>query len=136
MIYIPSGTVHAIGAGIKLIEVQQSSDVTYRLYDWGRKRELHIQKSLEVINYEGDKGYGKMENFEILETPYFKVEKIIVNTSMRGKTNNKFCSFTIIRGNGYVITCDKRIELIPEDTIYIEENTSYEIIGDLELIKA
>ena len=136
MIYIPSGTVHAIGAGIKLIEVQQSSDVTYRLYDWGRKRELHIQKSLEVINYEGDNGYGKMENFEILETPYFKVEKIIVNTSMRGKTNNKFCSFTIIRGNGYVITCDKRIELNPEDTIYIEEKTSYEIIGDLELIKA
>ncbi len=40
--YIPAGTVHAIGAGISLIEVQQNSDVTYRLYDYGRARELHL----------------------------------------------------------------------------------------------
>ena len=50
MIYIPSGTVHAIEGGIKLIEVQQSSDITYRIYDWGRNREMHIEKSLKVID--------------------------------------------------------------------------------------
>ena len=50
MIYIPSGTVHAIEGGLKLIEVQQSSDVTYRIYDWGRGREIHIEKSLHVID--------------------------------------------------------------------------------------
>ena len=44
MIYIPSGTVHAIGAGIKLIEVQQSSDVTYRLYDLGKKERATYTK--------------------------------------------------------------------------------------------
>ena len=48
-IYIPAGTVHAIGAGLRLLEVQQSCDLTYRLYDWGRGREVHIEKGLSVI---------------------------------------------------------------------------------------
>ncbi|MEY4161218.1 MAG: hypothetical protein RLZZ136_1839 [Pseudomonadota bacterium] len=46
--YIPAGTVHAIGAGISLIEVQQNSDVTYRLYDYGRPRPLHLDEGLAV----------------------------------------------------------------------------------------
>ncbi|NLC93120.1 MAG: mannose-6-phosphate isomerase [Treponema sp.] len=48
-VFIPSGTVHAIGKGIRLMEVQQSCDLTYRLYDWGRDREVHIEKGLAVI---------------------------------------------------------------------------------------
>lgn len=46
--YIPAGTVHAIGAGISLVEVQQNSDITYRLYDYGRPRELHLDQGLAV----------------------------------------------------------------------------------------
>jgi mannose-6-phosphate isomerase len=46
--YIPAGTVHAIGAGVSLIEVQQTSDITYRLYDYGRPRELHLDEALSV----------------------------------------------------------------------------------------
>lgn len=46
--YIPANTVHAIGAGVSLIEVQQNSDITYRLYDYGRPRELHLDAGLEV----------------------------------------------------------------------------------------
>lgn len=46
--YIPAGTVHAIGAGISLIEVQQNSDITYRLYDYGRPRELHLDEGMAV----------------------------------------------------------------------------------------
>lgn len=46
--YIPAGTVHAIGAGVSLIEVQQNSDITYRLYDYGRPRELHLDQGLAV----------------------------------------------------------------------------------------
>lgn len=46
--YIPAGTVHAIGAGIGLIEVQQNSDITYRLYDYGRPRELHLDQGAAV----------------------------------------------------------------------------------------
>lgn len=46
--YIPAGTVHAIGAGISLIEIQQNSDITYRLYDYGRPRKLHLDQSVAV----------------------------------------------------------------------------------------
>ena len=46
--YIPAGTVHAIGPGLTLIEVQQNSDVTYRLYDYGRPRELHLDAGIKV----------------------------------------------------------------------------------------
>jgi mannose-6-phosphate isomerase len=50
--YIPAGTVHAIGAGISLIEVQQNSDITYRLYDYGRPRELHLDAGVAVARGE------------------------------------------------------------------------------------
>lgn len=46
--YIPAGTVHAIGAGLSLIEIQQNSDITYRLYDYGRPRELHLDEGIAV----------------------------------------------------------------------------------------
>jgi len=55
--YLPAGTVHAIGAGIQLFETQQASDLTYRLFDWnrlgadGKPRELHVAKSLDVLDY-------------------------------------------------------------------------------------
>lgn len=48
--YIPAGTVHTIGAGVSLIEVQQACDVTYRLYDFGRPRELHLNQALTVAS--------------------------------------------------------------------------------------
>lgn len=50
--YIPAGTVHAIGAGITLVEVQQNNDVTYRLYDYGRPRELHLDDGIAVSKAE------------------------------------------------------------------------------------
>lgn len=50
--YIPANTVHAIGAGVSLIEVQQNSDITYRLYDYGRPRELHLDEALSVARGE------------------------------------------------------------------------------------
>jgi len=56
-IFVNAGTVHAIGAGVLLAEIQQNSDITYRLYDWnrrdsqGRARELHLEKALEVLHY-------------------------------------------------------------------------------------
>ena len=47
-VMVPAGTIHAIGAGISLIEIQQNSDVTYRLYDYGRPRELHLEDAVDV----------------------------------------------------------------------------------------
>lgn len=46
--YIPAGTVHAIGGGVSLIEIQQNTDITFRLYDYGRPRELHLEEAMEV----------------------------------------------------------------------------------------
>ena len=49
MLFVDAGTVHAIGPGVVLLETQQTSDVTYRLYDYGRPRELHLEKGLQVM---------------------------------------------------------------------------------------
>ena len=49
MIYVDAGTVHAIGPGSVLVETQQNSDTTYRLYDYGRGRELHIEQGLAAM---------------------------------------------------------------------------------------
>ena len=135
-IYIPAGTVHAIEAGIKLIEVQQNSNVTYRLYDWGRDRELHIEKSLDVIDYEGKNNGGKIDNFYKLETPYFKVEKVIVSGNYEDRVNESFHSYTVISGEGVIKANNQQIELKEEQTIYISKGIRYALIGNMELLKS
>lgn len=136
MIYIPPGTVHAIEGGLKLIEVQQSSDITYRMYDWGRNREVHIEKSLDVIDYEGIKKGGKIDNFTKLETPYFNVEKVLVNNKYKDEVNCDFHSYTVVSGYGCIISEDEEIKLQKEETIYIPNGVNYSIVGDMELIKS
>ena len=49
-VYLPAGTIHAIGGGLSLVEIQQNSDITYRLYDYGRPRELHLDDALAVAH--------------------------------------------------------------------------------------
>lgn len=75
-VYIPSGTVHAIGGGLRLLEVQQSCDLTYRLYDWGRGREVHIEKGLSVIKHE--KMMPVSQFSKAFECQYFSIEQIDV----------------------------------------------------------
>ncbi|MDY2882031.1 MAG: class I mannose-6-phosphate isomerase, partial [Romboutsia timonensis] len=136
MIYIPAGTVHAIEGGIKLIEVQQSSDITYRIYDWGRDREVHIEKSLEVIDYEGKNKGGKIENFTKLETTYFTVEKVCVDSEYYGKVERDFHSYTVIRGTGKITSDAQTLHLEKEETIYIPKGVAYTIEGNIELLKS
>lgn len=136
MIYIPSGTVHAITGGLKLIEVQQSSDVTYRIYDWGRDREMHIEKSLQVIDYEGKNKGGKIDNFTKLVTPYFTVEKIDVKDFYRDTVEEDFHSYTVISGSGKIKSDTGIIDLNKEETIYIPKGVEYKIHGELELLKS
>jgi mannose-6-phosphate isomerase len=79
--YIPAGTVHAIGAGITLVEVQQYADITYRLYDYGRldkgvMRELHLEDGVAVSKAEGyaDPRSGKAKGTtQLVDGPYFKL---------------------------------------------------------------
>lgn len=82
-IYIPAGTVHAIGPGLALCEIQQTSDVTYRLYDYGRPRELHIEKSLAVSELGPHPGPVPPQDLGdgrtlLAEGPYFRTEKLEV----------------------------------------------------------
>ncbi|MBN2757348.1 MAG: class I mannose-6-phosphate isomerase [Bacteroidales bacterium] len=82
--FIPAGRVHAIGAGIVLAEIQQTSDITYRIYDWGRKddngnyRELHTDLAVDVIdygfytNYKTDYKFTENKTSNILECEFFK----------------------------------------------------------------
>lgn len=76
-IFIPSGTVHAIGGGLRLLEVQQSCNITYRLYDWGRPREVHIEKGVQVIKNEKRQKITPLG--EEFECEYFKLQKEPLN---------------------------------------------------------
>lgn len=136
MIYIPSGTVHAIGGGVKIIEVQQSSDITYRIYDWGRDREMNIEKSLDVIDYAIKSKSGKIENFKKLETPYFIVEEIDVDGLYKDKVTKDFHSYTVIYGSGVIKSLNNKVKLNAEETIYINNDIEYEIEGKLKLLKS
>jgi mannose-6-phosphate isomerase len=74
---VPAGTVHAIGAGVALVEIQQNSDVTYRLFDYGRKRELHLQRAREISNCGCHPGKAVPRNMGdgvqlLVDCPYFK----------------------------------------------------------------
>lgn len=96
--FLETGTVHAIGGGIVLAEIQQTSDITYRIYDWertdnnGNPRELHLDLALETINYnptQTRKPYSKNENSEnkIVESNYFSVNFIPLNGSLKMNKN-------------------------------------------------
>ena len=105
--YIPSGRVHTIGKGIFLLEIQQSSDVTYRIYDYnrtdsqGRRRELHTDKALEAINF-SDTGGGKIEYVahegfpnNLVQTPHFTTNVWHLN-EMILRDYREFDTFAII----------------------------------------
>ncbi len=83
MVYVDAGTVHAIGPGMVVLETQQYSDVTYRLYDYGRPRELHVDAGLAVSKTKTKAGLVapvRMEGFvRLVESPYFVVDKFSVD---------------------------------------------------------
>lgn len=136
-IYIPSGMVYSITGRLKFIEVQQSINGTYRMYDWVRDREMHIEKSLQVIDYEGKNKGGKIENFTKLETPYFTVEKIDVENAYSDAVYEQdFHSYTVISGSGQIKSNNDVIDLNKEETIYIPKGVEYKIDGELELLKS
>lgn len=75
-VFIPAGTIHAIGAGLVIAEIQQDSDVTYRLYDYGRGRELHLDRGLEVSDLRAWNGAIRRGGPVLAECPYFRLESI------------------------------------------------------------
>lgn len=105
---INAGTIHAIGKGVRLIEIQQNSDITYRLYDYLRKdkngnyRELHIKEALEVIDYHKYE-YKEINSDVLASNKYFHVERKEFDKELiLSADKESFISFTFIDGEGYV----------------------------------
>jgi mannose-6-phosphate isomerase len=90
LIFVDAGTVHAVWPGSILLETQQNADVTYRMFDYGRPRELHIEKSLEATKLATRAGKVSPEPLEdrtvLIDAEYFRMEKIPVNGSWTSKS--------------------------------------------------
>ncbi len=130
--FVKSGTVHAIGGGITLFEVQQNSALTYRLYDWGKlgmdgkPRELHIDKSLKVMDFKK----FKPEQFKrplLGECDYFSTfEMKVEENNIINADKDSFISITFIEGNGLV----NDISFAKGDTFFIPAGKKAEIKGN------
>jgi len=108
--FLETGTIHAVGAGTVIAEIQQTSDITYRLYDFdrvdaqGNKRELHIDLALDAINYnkiKAEKKYNKIENVsnEMVRCDYFTTHYITLNGNYTVRRNkDSFCVYMCVDG--------------------------------------
>lgn len=147
LFYVKAGTIHAIGAGALIAEVQQSSDLTYRLYDYDRtdanglKRELHVEKALEVANLNGAiaphqplrvLNYQKGSARELLcRCKYFEVHRMLINTEncrtlvSYQADSGSFRVLLCIGGCGSLMTEDGRelLQIFKGDCIFFPANS-------------
>ena len=126
--FIPAGCVHAIGAGIMLYEIQQSSDVTYRFYDWdrvdknGNRRELHIDKALDVTDLEftldpipaGDAPVAR-----VLNETYFTLDLINVAGEQNVPAINHFGMLTVLEGDLILTWQGGSRKLVRGESLYV-----------------
>ncbi|MBB3207431.1 mannose-6-phosphate isomerase [Rhodopirellula rubra] len=129
-VFIPAGTVHAIGAGLLVAEIQQSSDTTFRLYDWnrvdanGNGRELHIEQSIEVTDFERGpvaplRADPETEGWQTLvECDKFRLRAISNGTGTVGG-DNRFHIITIPQGEATLVTESERLPLTPGTSVLL-----------------
>jgi len=137
-IYIPGGSIHAIGANSSLLEVQQNSNTTYRLYDWGRVgRELHLEKGFIAMRQEVMKKAVpvRIDSYRerLIEAPYFQIDRVQI-----GDRYELICSsFQIIfclKGEGVVEIGEFAERLEPEGFYFISANAHATVRGSSELL--
>ncbi|MGL4875937.1 MAG: mannose-6-phosphate isomerase, class I [Clostridium sp.] len=146
MYYVQSGLVHAICEGVTIAEIQQSSDTTYRVYDYNRGREIHVEKALDVIdfnlkseNIEGQKiqmdGYNKTI---LCQSEFFNIEKYeITKETIEQSDKDKFFLFTCVEGNGEFEGNDEVLAVKTGDSILIPAYLGeYKIKGNVTLLKS
>lgn len=151
--FIKAGTVHAIGSGILIAEIQQNSNTTYRVYDWGRvgkdgkPRELHVEKAIDVSDLTAKKGCEKVSAIEVDEIgairkylcscEYFGAEKVEVKTKACETANGKsFQIILVVSGNGKIIYNKGEIEISAGNSILIPAALGkYEIVGKMNYMK-
>jgi len=126
--YIPTGRVHAIGAGVLLAEIQQTSNITYRIYDYdrvdaktGEKRELHNNMAIDVLDYEVHENYKSKYHLEknisnkLVHSPYFKTNILDINSVVEKDYSNidSFVIYMCVEGAVNLI-CERKTYTINE----------------------
>jgi len=141
---IEPGTVHAIKAGTMILETQQNSDITYRLYDYdrldnGKPRELHIEQSIDVIKcpHKDMKAGGKITAYEsydleqLISCGFYTVERIILHGEQEFGQDRKFKNVSVINGNGML---DGHAIKKGDHFILPYGYGTYRLTGNMELI--
>lgn len=152
VINIPSGLVHALTKGITLLEIQQNSDITYRVYDYnrlenGKERELHLEKAIDVIDFNSTiskstvKGinlsYGAYEKTFYISNDYFSLIEYQLNGKLSEESDkNRFYIFTVIEGS-ISLSYEKGVEILnPGDSVFIPAALgAYSLEGKGTLVK-
>ncbi|NLB82391.1 MAG: class I mannose-6-phosphate isomerase [Clostridiaceae bacterium] len=140
---VNAGMVHAIGKGIVVAEIQQNSNITYRLFDYNRKdangnlRELHVEDALNVLTFDKSTSpaFAPTTDFtgytvsQLTKCKYFTVEKYETNSGVGLCTGKEsFHAVTILEGNGYLEQGNDKYEFVKGDTIFIPA-----LLGDYAL---
>lgn len=145
VLFIEAGTIHAIGKNIVIAEIQQNSNVTYRVYDYGRigpdgrKRDLHIEKALAVTK-RIPVLRGKNSNPHLAKCDYFMVDKLILDNAvmkqMKGIVDERsFVSVLFMEGKGTITCQDECLEFQKGDSFFIEADSGeYTIEGSCEAL--
>lgn len=147
MYFIESGLVHAIGNGIILAEIQQNSDTTYRVYDYNRGREIHMDKALEVIDFD-------LKPNKIIVPGVEEIQRCVRDKAINVDIYNicgqceeisftdKFSIFTCIEGEGKITFVNEETKIIEEEnmvsceSVLIPANLGwYKLSGDMKLMK-
>ena len=137
--FIPSGTVHAIGAGCLILDIQQNSDLTYRVYDYNRRgadgklRELHVDKAVKVINFNKyePKLFASGENPRVItECDYFRSRELVLNGGFTEKNANSFTCVTVTDGSGEI----NGEKFIKGDSFFVCADTEYTLKGTGKVI--
>lgn len=143
-----TGTIHALGAGILIAEIQQTSDITYRVYDFdrvdanGNPRELHVDLALEALNYdkvEAQRFYEKQENIsnEVINCQYFTTHFIPLNGNLKvDKKNDSFTVYMCVDGHFELYFDGKTSAYQKGDTVLIPASlTDFQLSGQAAILE-
>lgn len=145
VLFIESGTLHAIGQGIMIAEIQQNSNVTYRVYDYGRvgkdgrKRDLQIEKALAVTNRRPVIRSGKSYP-HIADCDYFTVDKLNLDGDIMSRvegnvSKDSFVSVLILGGEGTIICGKECVPYQKGDSLFLAAGSgSYQIAGTCDAL--
>lgn len=143
--FVKSGLVHAIGEGLVIAEIQQNSDTTYRVYDYNRGRDLHIDKALDVIDFslKGEKSKGLVMEEDGYRkiyhslNQYFSLEEYEIYEELtESSSEERFFIFTCVEGSGSIVYKNGEESIEKGQSVLIPANLGeYTIKGKLQLLK-